>query len=71
MGVGQPERIDVVFQRSSRQQNLRTGKIYTLHKQKLDTNNLWFIPCMSYHITNMGLYTHYNYKLLTFLEASH
>ena len=36
MGVGQSERIDVVFQRSSRQQNLRTGKIHTLHKQKLD-----------------------------------
>ena len=54
MGVGQPERIDVVFQRNLRQQNLRTGKIYTFHKQKLDTNNLWFIPCMSYHITSMG-----------------
>ena len=36
MGVGQPERIDVVFQRSSKQQNLRTGKTHTLHKQKLD-----------------------------------
>ena len=36
MGVGQPERIDAFFQRSSRRQNLRTGKIYTLHKQKLD-----------------------------------
>ena len=34
--------------------NLRTGKIYTLHKQKLDTNNLGFIPCMAYHITSMG-----------------
>ena len=33
MGVGQPERIDVIFQRTSRQQNLRTGIIYTLHKQ--------------------------------------
>ena len=36
MGVGQPERIDVVFQRISREQNLRTGKMHTLHKQKLD-----------------------------------
>ena len=54
MGVAQPERIDVVFQRTSRRQNLRTGKIHTLHKQKLDTNNLRFIPCMSYHITCMG-----------------
>ena len=48
------ERIDVVFQRTSRLQNLRTGKIHTLHKEKLDTNNLRFIPCMSYHITSMG-----------------
>ena len=54
MGVEQPERIDIVFQRSSRRQNLRTSKIHTLHKQKLDTNNLGFIPCMSYHITSMG-----------------
>ena len=54
MGVGQPERIDVVFQRSSREQNLITSKIYILHKQKLDTNNLGFIPCISYHITSMG-----------------
>ena len=54
MGVGQPERIDVVFQRSSRRQNLRTGKIHKLHKQKLDTNNLGVIPCMSHHITSMG-----------------
>ena len=54
MGVGQPERIDVVFQRTSRRQNLRTGKIHTLHKQKLDTNNLWFTPCMPYHITSTG-----------------
>ena len=35
MGVAQPERVGMVFQRSSRQQNLRTGKIHTLHKQKL------------------------------------
>ena len=50
MGVGQPERIDVVFQRNSRQQNLRTCKINTLHKQKLDTNNLWFtMHVLSHH----------------------
>ena len=71
MGVAQPERIDVVFQRSSRQQNLRTGKIHTLHKQKLDTNYLrvYTMHVISHH--KYGVYTHYNYKLLTFLEATH
>ena len=70
MGVGQPERIDVVFQRSSRQQNLRTGKIYTLHKQKLDKQfEVYTMHVISHH--KYGEYTHYNYKLLTLLEACH
>ena len=70
MGVGQPERIDVVFQRSSRQQNLTTGKIHTLHKQKLDKLfEVYTMHGISHH--KYGVYTHYNYKLLTFLEVSH
>ena len=50
MGVGQPERIDVVFQRSSRQQNLRTGKTHTLHKQKLDKQfGVYTMHVISHH----------------------
>ena len=67
MGVAQPERIDVVFLRSSRQQNLRTGKIYTLHKQKQFGG--YTMHVISHH--KYGVYTHYNYKHLTFLGASH
>ena len=70
MGEGQPERINVVFQRSSIQQNLRTGKIHTLHKQKLDKQfKVYTMHDISHH--KYGVYTHYNNKLLTFLWVSH
>ena len=48
----------------------KTGKIHTLHKEKLDKQFVVYtMHVISHH--KYGVYTHYNYKLLTFLEASH